>query len=81
MDTMTKRILEKFVTNRRIGEHHILEVNIQKGFDRKDHGTVEEKLKEIEKQGYINKHPSGHGDAYAVTYAKLEEIKRVLKSS
>jgi hypothetical protein len=81
MDVLTKRILERLLNNRCIGKHHILEINIRKGFDRKDHGKIKEKLKELENKGYINKHPTCNGDAYAVTYAKLEEIWQQLKSS
>jgi predicted transcriptional regulator len=81
MSLIEKQILEHLLNRRKIGKNHILEDNLKHGFDRKDHGTIKTCLKELVKKGYVNKHPTQNGDAYALTYTKLEEILQLLYSS
>jgi predicted phosphatase len=76
-DEQQRELLEKLLSEKIIGAHHITETNLLKGFDRKNHGELKIQLQTLKRKGYIIAHSTRHGEALAIPSSRVAEIKKI----
>jgi len=78
MNNTEKAILTKMLLKDVIGKHHLKRDTIAHCVERQTRGEIDTALKNLVKQGYIEKHSHEHGDAYTIPPWRVTEIKKLL---
>jgi len=76
---LEKTLLERMLTDNRIGGRHLGEQDVCRGLPSHVKGGVSKALKKLIKNGLVNHHPTSYGMQYSLNPIRIDEIQRILE--